>query len=74
MSWKGEARKIYEEGVLADCLARLARRLDRSALPLSDEELRTLAKRAREAFKNRERGGARLARYQAHLAKSHGTE
>jgi hypothetical protein len=28
MSWKAEARKVYEAGVLSDSLARLATRFD----------------------------------------------
>jgi len=47
MSWKGEARRSYEERVVDDALARLAQRLDLKTLPLSDEELRTLAMSAR---------------------------
>ena len=74
MSWKAEALRIYEERVLVDALARLGQRLDRSAIPLSDEELKTLAKRFRRALGNPEKHGTRLARYRAHLAKSHGIE
>ena len=72
MSWKAEARKIYEERVLNDALARLAGRLDLKDLPLSGEELRTLARRAREFFLNPEKHADRLARYKAHLAQLHG--
>jgi hypothetical protein len=74
MSWKAEANRIYEQRVLADALGRLAARLDRSAVPLSDAELETLAKRTRAALGNPEKKGERLARYRAHLAKSHGIE
>jgi hypothetical protein len=74
VSWEGKARKIYEERVVNDALARLAGRIDLKALPLSDEELRTLARRARQAFKSRERHAERLARYVAHLARIHGAE
>jgi len=48
MSRKAEARKIYEERVVNDSLARLAERLDLKGLPFSDEELKSLAKRHRE--------------------------
>lgn len=74
MSWKAEARRIYEERVVSDSLARLAERVDLRGLPLSDEELNTLARRCRESFKNPEGQRERLARYKAHLAKSHGPD
>ena len=74
MSWKTEAHRIYEERVVNDSLARLAQRLDLKGLPFSDEELKTLAKRSRESFRNPEKKGERLARYKAHLAKSHGAD
>jgi hypothetical protein len=74
MSWKAEAHRIYEERVLNDSLARLAGRLDLKGLPFSDEELRTLARRSREAFRSPRRGVERLARYKGHLAKSHGVD
>jgi hypothetical protein len=73
MSWKSEANRIYEERVVNDALARLAGRLDVKALPLSDDELRTLAKRHRQAMWS-PRGKERLARYKAHLAQSHGAD
>jgi hypothetical protein len=74
MSWKAEAHKIYEERVVNDSLARLAERLDLKGLPLSDEELKTLARRSRESFRNPVKGGERLDRYKAHLAKNYGTD
>jgi hypothetical protein len=74
MSWKTEAHRIYEERVVNDSLARLAQRLDLKGLPFSDEELKTLAKRSRESFRNPEKKGERLARYKAHLAKNHGAD
>jgi hypothetical protein len=74
MGWKSEAQKIYEERVVEDSLTRLAQRTDLSELPLSKEELRTLAKRARESFRNPERKKARLDRYKDHLSAIHGTE
>jgi hypothetical protein len=72
MSWKSESNRIYEERVVNDSLARLAKRVDVKGLPFSDQELKTLAKRFREAFRGPERKRERLARYKAHLAKSHG--
>lgn len=51
MSWKTQHHKIYEARVLADCLARLAKRFDLATLPFSGEELQTLAKRARQSFR-----------------------
>ena len=74
MSWKGEARKIYEDRVLNDALTRLGLRLGGERLPFSDAELRTLARRHREAFNNSVKKGDRLARYKAHLARTHGTD
>ena len=74
MSWKAEANKIYEERVVNDSLARLGERIDVKGLPFSDQELKTLAKRSRESFRNPARKKARLAGYKAHLAKSHGAD
>ena len=74
MGWKSAANKIYEERVVEDSLTRLAERTDLSKLPLSREELRTLAKRARESFRSSEGKRARLERYKAHLSAIHGTE
>jgi len=71
MSWKAEAHKIYEERVVNDSLARLAERVDLKGLPFSDEELKTLARRSRESFRNPEKGRQRLGRYKAHLAKNY---
>lgn len=74
MSWKAEAHKIYEERVVNDSLARLAERRDLKGLPFSEEELKTLAKRSRESFRNPEKGRERLDRYKAHLARSYGVD
>jgi hypothetical protein len=74
MSWKAEARRIYEERVVNDSLARLAERLDLKGLPFSDEELKTLARRCRASFRDSEKRRERLAEYKAHLAKTHGTD
>jgi hypothetical protein len=75
MSWKAEANKVYEERVLNDALTRLAARMDIKSLPLSDVELRTLAKRFREAFYKRSKERLeRLERYQAHLARTYGDD
>jgi len=60
--------------VVNDSLARLAKRCDLKNLPFSDEELKTLAKRSRESFRNREKRRERLDRYKAHLAKSYGVD
>ena len=67
MSWKAEAHKIYEARVVADALARLAKRFDLKSLPFSDNELHTLARRAREAFRS-EKKKERLNKYKAHLS------
>jgi len=74
MGWKAEADKIYEEGVVKDSLARLAKRVDLSQSPFSEEELQTLAKRARESFMGSEKKKERLERYKAHLSRTYGLE
>lgn len=74
MSWKAEHRRIYEGRVVADSLARLAKRFDLSTLPFSDEELQTLAKRARESFRafRSEEKKEQLSSYKAHLSTLYG--
>jgi hypothetical protein len=74
VSQEAKARKIYEERVVHDSLARLAERLDVKGLPFSEEELKTLARRSRESFRNPERWRERLDRYKAHLAKKYGAD
>lgn len=74
MSREAQFNKIYQERVVNDALARLAKRLDVKSLPFSDDELKTLAKRFRESFFGSEKKKERLSRYQAHLAKIHGAE
>jgi hypothetical protein len=74
MSWKGEARKIYEARVVSDSLVRLSKRFDLTALPFSEQELQTLAERAREsfrAFRSPEKK-ERLGRYKAHMSALYG--
>ena len=73
MGWKAEAHKIYEARVVADALARLAKRLDLKSLPFSNEEVQTLARRARESLWS-EKKRAQLDRYKAHLSTLHGKE
>ena len=74
MSWKSQHHKIYEARVVTDSLARLAKRFDLSTLPFSNEELQTLAKRARESFRafGSEQKKERLARYKTHLSALYG--
>ena len=74
MSWKAKNQRIYEASVVTDSLARLAKRFDLKALPFSDEELQTLAKRARESFLayRSEAKKERLGRYKAHLSTLYG--
>jgi hypothetical protein len=74
MTGKAAAQKIYEERVVNDSLARLAAQLDLKGLPLSDEELKTLARRSRESFRNPKTGRERLDRYKVHLAKTYGAD
>ena len=66
--------KIYEARVVEDALARLARRLDLGALPLSKEELHTLARRARQSFMGSQKKKEWLERYKVHLSATHGDE
>jgi hypothetical protein len=74
MSWKAEHEKIYEARVVNDALGRLAKRFDLKTLPFSEEELQTLAKRARESYRafGSEEKKERLARYKAHLSTLYG--
>jgi len=74
MSWKAEHHKIYEARVVTDALGRLAAQFDFKSLPFSEDELQTLAKRARESFQDRERKRERLEKYKAHLSATHGRE
>ena len=74
MGWKAEAHKIYEASVVEDSLAKLAQRVDLGELPLSKEELHTLAKRIRESFYSSKKKKERLERYKAHLSAIHGAE
>ena len=76
MSWKAHNHKLYEARVVTDSLARPAKRFDLTTLPLSDEELQTLAKRARESFlayRSQEKK-ERLGKYKAHLSSLYGEE
>jgi hypothetical protein len=74
MSWKAKHHKIYEARVVSDALGRLAKRFDLKTLPFSDEELQTLAKRARESFRafGSEEKKERLGKYKAHLSSLYG--
>src|SRR5690349_15130309 len=76
MSWKAQHHKVYEARVITDSLTRLAQRFDLTTLPFSNEELQTLARRARESFSafGSEEKKKRLARYKAHLAGLYGEE
>jgi len=48
MSWKTTARRVYEARVMKEILAKLEGRIDLNSLPLSKEQLQTLAKRSRD--------------------------
>ena len=76
MSWKAQHHKIYEARIVTDSLARLAKRFDLATLPFSDEELQTLAKRARQSFRafGSDEKKERLARYKAHLCGLYGEQ
>src|SRR5262245_20757253 len=74
MSWTAQHEKVHEARVVAESLSRLAKRFDLTTRPFSDEELQTLARRARESFNafTSEEKKQRLARYKAHLATLYG--
>ncbi len=74
MSREAQARKVYEARVVKDALARLAERIDMNDVPFSDLQLKTLATRCRDAFRNPEKNKERLVKYKAHLAKDYGAE
>ena len=76
MSSKAQHQRTYEARVVTDSLARLARRFDLTSLPFSDEELQTLAKRARQSFKafGSQEKKERLARYKAYLSTLYGEQ
>jgi hypothetical protein len=74
MSREATARRTYEDRVVGECLAALAKRTDLARTPLTEEELKTLAIRAREAFKGGDRRNARFVKYRDHLASLYGTE
>ena len=68
MSQKSEARKRYEERVVNESLARLSERFELNRLPFSADELKTLAARSRECFKNPARKAERLEKFKTQLA------
>lgn len=74
MSREAQARKVYEARMVKDALARLAERIDMNDVPFSDLQLKTLATRCRDAFRNPEKNKERLVKYKAHLAKDYGAE
>ncbi len=74
MSREAQARKVYEARMVKDALARLAERIDMDDVPFSDLQLKTLATRCRDAFRNPEKNKERLVKYKAHLAKDYGAE
>jgi hypothetical protein len=71
MSWKSEARKRYEERVVNESLARLSERFELKRLPFSADELKTLAARSRDSFKNPAKNSERLDKFKTQLAKTH---
>jgi hypothetical protein len=76
MSWKAQHQRLYEASVVTDSLARLAKRFDLATLPFSDEELLTLARRARKSFLAHRSEGKieRLGKYKAHLSGLYGED
>jgi hypothetical protein len=73
VSWKAEARRIYENRIIDDALGRL-RGAALKDVPLSQSELRTLAVRTRQAIFGSPLKRQRLERYRQHLAKNYGPD
>ena len=73
MSWKAEARRIYENRIIDDVLSRL-RGFELKDIPLSQSELRTLAVRTRQAIFGSPLKKQRLERYKQHLVKTYGAD
>ena len=73
MSWKGEARRIYENRIIDDALGRL-RDFGLKDIPLSQSELRTLAVRTRQAIFGSPLKKQRLERYKQHLVTTYGPD
>lgn len=73
MGREAEARRIYEDRVIDDALARLAA-VGRMGMPLSESELRTLAVRTRQAIFGAPLKRQRLERYKQHLARDYGPD
>jgi len=73
VSWKAEARRIYENRIIDDALGRL-RGAGLKDIPLSQSELRTLAVRTRQAIFGSPLKRQRLERYKQHLAKNYGPD
>jgi hypothetical protein len=69
MSGDAQRRKMYETRVIEDAIARLRKSISPAALPFAEEEVFTLATRARESFRRRDKES--LARYGAHLSKTY---
>ena len=72
MSGDSRRRKIYEKRVVKEALERLSISTDMEQIPLSRDEVLTLAERHREAVYGSDRKKERLAKYSAHLSKLHG--
>jgi hypothetical protein len=73
VSWKAEARRIYENRIIDDALGRL-RGAALKDVPLFQSELRTLAVRTRQAIFGSPLKRQRLERYRQHLAKNYGPD
>jgi len=73
VSWKAEARRIYENRIIDDALSRL-RGFELKDIPLSQSELRTLTVRTRQAIFGSPLKKQRLERYKQHLVKTYGAD
>jgi len=70
MSGDAKRKRQYEDRVIEDSLVRLRESVGQSALPFTQEEIQTLAIRARESYRRRDK--ERLDRYGIHLSKIYG--
>ena len=72
MGWKAQHDRIYEDRVVQESLTRLDSVIRRADIPLKDDELKTLARRARQSVYGTEHRKERYRRYQHHLAGTYG--
>ncbi len=72
MSWKAEHKRVYEQRVVDDALARLTTTIRVEDIPFSKDELQTLVKRHRYIAHGAGKKLERLRAYQIHLTTAYG--